>query len=130
MGSIEVTLISGRTAQQGIGLEVGKTSTRYHESASYIELSLEDAEEMGHREDQPVMVSTSHGSVVVTGKLAKGLDPGMAFIPYGLWANQVYGSETGGTGMPSFKGVRATVEPAEGKKVPSLMELVEGLRGG
>ena len=60
---------------------------------------------------------------------AQGLDAGVAFFPYGPWANRLFSSETGGTGMPSFKGVEATVRLAEGMEVPTLRELVEELRG-
>jgi formylmethanofuran dehydrogenase subunit D len=111
MLKIEVTLISGRTSQQGAGLEVGKTSEEYFRSTSYVELNASDAEKLGVGDEQPVGVTT-------------------AFFPYGPWANQVFGTDTVGTGMPSYKGVRATVEPATGKPVPTLTELVERLRGG
>ena len=130
MPKIEVTLISGRTSQQGAGLEVGKTSDEYFRSTSYVELNASDAEKLGVSEGQPVGVTTPHGSVVVSARTSQGLDPGMAFFPYGPWANQVFGTDTGGTGMPSYKGVRATVKPATGKTVPTLTELVERLRGG
>ncbi|UCH57041.1 MAG: tRNA CCA-pyrophosphorylase [Candidatus Bathyarchaeota archaeon] len=125
----KVTLISGRTSQQGVGLEVGKTSDQYFESAALIELSVADAEALGVEEGQPVEVSTAHGSVVVRSRPSKGLDEGMAFFPYGLWANQVFGSKTEGTGMPSYKGIEAAIKTAEDKQVPSLSELVAGLRG-
>lgn len=128
MPKVEVALISGRTSQQGVGLEVGKTSEQYFKSASYIELSTLDTEAMGVQDGQAVRVSTAFGSVVLSAKASKGLEGGMAFLPYGLWANQVFGSETGGTGMPSFKGIRATVEPAGGERVQTLTDLVEELR--
>ena len=130
MPKVDVTLVSGRTSQQGVGLEVGKTSEQYFESASLVELSGADADALGALDGQPVMVSTAHGSVVVSARRSQGLGEGVAFFPYGPWANQVFGSDTGGTGMPSFKGVRATIEPAEGGSVPTLTELVEGLRRG
>ena len=129
MVKIKVTLISGRTSQQGVGLEVGKTSDQYFKSVSYVEVSAEDAEAMGLEDGKPVEIATPHGSVVVTGRISKGLDRGMAFFPYGLWANQVFGSETDGTGMPAYKGVEATLEPVKGE-VPSLAELVRKLREG
>jgi formylmethanofuran dehydrogenase subunit D len=129
MSKITVTLISGRTSQQGVGLEVGKTSDQYFQSASLIEVSAEDAEAMGLEDGKSVVVATPHGSVVVTGRISKGLEGGMAFFPYGIWANQVFGSETGGTGMPAYKGVEATLELADGG-VLSLTELVEKLREG
>lgn len=129
MSKIEVTLISGRTSQQGAGLEVGKTSDEYFRSTSYVELNASDAEKLGVSEGQPVGVTTPHGSIVVSAHTSHGLDQGMAFFPYGPWANQVFGTDTGGTGMPSYKGVRATVEP-KAESVPTLTELVERLRGG
>jgi formylmethanofuran dehydrogenase subunit D len=129
MVKIKVTLISGRTSQQGVGLEVGKTSDQYFKSVSYVDVSAEDAEALGLENGKPVEVATPHGSVVVAGRISKGLDEGMAFFPYGLWANQVFGSETDGTGMPAYKGVVATLEPVKGD-VPSLVELVEKLREG
>jgi formylmethanofuran dehydrogenase subunit D len=129
MVKIKVTLISGRTSQQGVGLEVGKTSDQYFKSVSYVEVSAEDAEAMGLEDGKPVEVATPHGSVVVAGRVSKGLEVGMAFFPYGPWANQVFGSETDGTGMPAYKGVVATLEPVKGE-VPSLVELVEKLREG
>jgi formylmethanofuran dehydrogenase subunit D len=128
MKKIDVTLISGRTSQQGSGLEVGKTSKEYFESTSFIELSSRDAEELGVEDGQTVEVATLHGSVIVTGRVSKQLDGGLAFFPYGLWANQVFGSDTGGTGMPAYKGIEASIQPAEGKKVKSLSELVDSLR--
>lgn len=128
MVKIKVTLISGRTSQQGVGLEVGKTSDQYFKSVSYVEVSAEDAEAMGMEDGNPVEVATPNGSVVVSGRVSKGLEKGMAFFPYGLWANQVFGSETEGTGMPAYKGVEATLELVEAD-VPSLAELVEKLKG-
>ena len=129
MVKITVTLISGRTSQQGVGLEVGKTSDQYFQSTSLVEVSAGDAEAMGLEDGKPVEVATPHGSVVVTGRVSKGLERGMAFFPYGIWSNQVFGSETDGTGMPAYKGVEATLEVSDGG-VLSLAELVEKLREG
>jgi len=130
MRQIEVVLISGRTVEQGASLEIGKTSAQYFESVAVIELSAADADELGLGDGDPVEVSTPHGSVVVGSRRSGGLDRGVSFFPYGPWANQVFGSSTGGTGMPSFKGVRATISSAEGQAIPTLMELVEALRSG
>jgi len=130
MLSIKVTLISGRTSQQGVGLEVGKTSDQYYESVTFIELSSEDADVLGIEDGATVAVSTVHGSVIVRAKRSTGLDKGLAFFPYGPWANQIFGTSTGGTGMPQYKGVEADIEPAGSRAVPSIAELLEGLRGG
>lgn len=129
MPNIKVTLISGRTSQQGVGLEVGKTSDQYCESVSFIELCSEDADALGIEDGATVAVSTVHGSVVVRAKRSTGLDKGLAFFPYGPWANQIFGTGTGGTGMPQYKGVEADIESAGSRAVPSMVELLEGLRG-
>ncbi len=129
MEKIKVIIISGRTSQQGVGLEVGKTSEEYFESVTYIELSAGDAGSLGVGDGDPVKVETVHGSVVVSAKLSERLESGTSFFPYGIWANQVFGSETGGTGMPKFKGVHAEVSASKAG-VPSLMDLVATLKEG
>jgi len=127
---VQVTLISGRTARQGIGLEVGKQSEGYIQSVRTVMLCPEDASALGLAEGQPVKVSTGQGAVVVNWANDKNLGKGMAFFTYGLWANQVYASSTDGTGMPILKGIDATISSAEGEKVLSLGEIVESLKGG
>lgn len=124
---IEVILNSGRTSQQGVSLEVGKTSEEYFKSVSYIELSSVDAEALGIEDGGNVEIETAHGSVVVSAKVSEKLGKGNTFFPYGLWANQVFGSETGGTGMPSFKGIVAKVSASK-NGIPSLAELVARLK--
>ena len=127
MEKINVKIVSGRTSQQGVGLEVGKTSEEYFKSVTYIELSNGDAGSLGVGDGDKVKVETAHGSVVVSAKVSEKLDEGTTFFPYGLWANQVFGSETGGTGMPSFKGIEAKISASK-EKVPSLVDLVERLK--
>lgn len=129
MEKINVKIISGRTSQQGVGLEVGKTSEEYFESVTYIELSTGDAGSLGVGDGDNVKVETAHGSVVVSAKLSDRLESGTSFFPYGLWANQVFGSETGGTGMPRFKGIEAEIS-ASSAGVPSLADLIAKLKEG
>jgi formylmethanofuran dehydrogenase subunit D len=128
VAKLKVTLVSGRTSQQGVGLEEGKTSDNYVKSVNHVQLCPEDAAKMKLKEDGAVSVETRHGSVVVYWRPSKELESGMAFFPYGPWANQVYGYETEGTGMPLFKGIEATMAPAKGK-VKSIEELVKSLGG-
>jgi formylmethanofuran dehydrogenase subunit D len=53
----------------------------------------------------------------------------MVFFPYGPWANQLYASSTDGTGMPMFKGIRATVSASDGR-VLTIQEIVDKVKGG
>lgn len=128
MAKIEVTLISGRTAKQGIGLEEGKPSVNYIDSVRHVQLCPEDAEKLGVHDEDTITVTTAHGSVSVNWISDKNLDAGIVFFPYGPWANQVYSSGTGSTGMPIMKGINASIE--SGGKVASLEEIVETLREG
>jgi formylmethanofuran dehydrogenase subunit D len=123
---LPVTLLTGRTIEQGVGKEHGKASKEYIESVSVCYMDPEDLKKLGIKEKTNVLVSTDHGSVVV--KALKSLripHPEVIFIPYGPWANVVVDPETHGTGMPSFKGILAEVEPAPDKSVFSLKELLE-----
>ena len=128
MTKIDVTLISGRTAKQGIGLEEGKPSDTYIDSVRQVQLCPEDAEKLGLQDKDPITVTTAHGSVSVNWVAEKNLDAGIVFFPYGPWANQVYSSGTQSTGMPIMKGINASIEP--GGKVASLEVIVETLREG
>jgi formylmethanofuran dehydrogenase subunit D len=120
-----VTLITGRTIEQGVGKEHGKASNDYVESVSVCFMDSEDLRKLGLKDKTNVMVSTDYGSVVVKAlKSLRAPHPGVIFVPYGPWANAVVDPETHGIGMPSFKGIRAEVEPARDRPLLSLEELL------
>jgi formylmethanofuran dehydrogenase subunit D len=122
---LRVTLLTGRTIEQGVGKERGKSSKDYVESVSVCYMDPEDLKRLGMKEKNNVKVSTDHGSVVVKAlKSLRAPHPGVIFIPYGPWANVIVNPETHGIGMPSFKGIPAEVEPAPDKPVLSLEELL------
>jgi len=121
-----VTLLTGRTIEQGVGKEHGKNSEEYFESVSVCYVDPEDLKRLGTKEGTNISVSTSHGSIVV--KAAKSLrapHQGVIFIPYGPYANAIVDPETNSIGMPSLKGIPAEVEPAPHKPVLTLKELLK-----
>jgi formylmethanofuran dehydrogenase subunit D len=123
---LQVTLLTGRTIEQGVGKELGKASKEYMESVAVCFMDPEDLEKLGIKEKTNVQVYTDHGSVTV--KALKSLRAphfGVIFIPYGPWANIVVNPETHGIGMPSFKGIPAEVEPAPNLPLLSLEELLK-----
>lgn len=123
---LPVTLLTGRTIEQGVGKERGKTSKEYRESVSVCYVDPEDLKRLGIKEKTNILVSTDFGSVVVkAAKSLRGPHPGVVFIPYGPWANVVVDPETHGIGMPSLKGIQAEVEPAPDKPVLNLEELLK-----
>jgi len=122
---LRVTLLTGRTIEQGVGKECGKASKEYFESVSVCYIDPEDLKRLGIKEKTNVQVSTDYGTVVVTAlKSKRAPHPGVIFIPYGPWANVVVDPETHGIGMPSLKGIPAYVEPAPDKPLMSLQGLL------
>ncbi|MGD8505954.1 MAG: molybdopterin dinucleotide binding domain-containing protein [Candidatus Bathyarchaeota archaeon] len=118
--------MTGRTLRQGQGKEQGKLSELYSKSVAICEMDPDDMKRLGLRESQNVRVATDTGAVVL--KAAKSLrapHPGVIFVPYGPWINVIMNYQTHGTGMPSFKGVEAEVEPAPTEPVLSLPELLK-----
>ena len=125
-----VTLVTGRSLKQGVGLELGKTSEDYFNSVNYVEVNPKDAARFGLKDGAPVSLSTNHGEVILNWRVHEGLPQGLAFVPYGIWANQVLGCDTRCTGTPHFKGVKARINSAEEKHVSNLSEIVAALKEG
>jgi len=125
MPKLKVSLLTGRTIDQGTGKEMGKLSKEYLESVVICQMDPEDMKFLGIKENNNVKVITDFGSVVMKAvKSARAPHPKVAFIPYGPWANIIMNPKTHGTGMPSFKGIPAEIEPALEEKVLTLHDLL------
>ncbi|MCD1294084.1 molybdopterin dinucleotide-binding protein [Methanocella sp. CWC-04] len=125
-GPIELNLITGRTVWQGVAIEGHKHEDTYTKACGIIEMDVSDLKRLRVFPGQTVKVRSDHGEVIVKAvKATQGPHPGLAFIPMGPWANQVIDPKTYSTGMPHFKGVRITVEPAPGEKVLNGIELLQ-----
>ncbi len=126
----EFCLITGRTIKQGITLHDGKTTEVYRNEVGIVYLNGEDMEELGIIEGSSVLLKTDYGQVVV--RAVKGdLPKGMAFMPYGPWANMLTSANTHGTGMPDLKGIKLYIYPAceevwDWKRVLEEVKSVEG----
>ena len=125
MPKVKVTLLTGRTIDQGKGKEMGKLSKEYLESVIICQMDPKDMKSLGIKENTNVKVTTDFGSVVLRAvKSARAPHPKVVFIPYGPWASLIMNPKTHGTGMPSLKGIPAEVESAPNKKVLSLQNLL------
>jgi len=106
-------------------------SPEYFEACSIIELHDDDVKALGLVPNQLVKVTSECGSVIV--KSVRGrqaLYPGLAFIPQGVYANQIVPPRTQATGEPQYSGFPVTVEPApEGERRKSTLELVQSAVG-
>ena len=122
---LKVTLLTGRTIEQGVGKERGKASEDYFESVAVCYVDPEDMKRLGIRGRTNVRVSTDYGSVILKAlKSPRGPHAGVIFIPYGVWANAIASTETDSIGMPSLKGIPAEIEPAADKAVLGLSEFL------
>lgn len=129
MTSLKVVVFSGRTLRQGVGKEAGKTSERYRTSVSICEMHLEDIAALSIKPGENVKVTTAHGSTVLKSASSNQFNRrGMVYIPYGPYASMLFSPDTGGSGMPTFKGVPATVERAVDEPVKRLEEIVADMR--
>ena len=108
--SDQFTLITGRTPEQGEGLHRGKDSEAYRRATALVEMNSEDMARLQIEEGQIVQVRTATGQVEVPARIGT-LSPGLLFMPMGPAANVLVGTDTESTGMPSFKGLIAEVEP-------------------
>jgi formylmethanofuran dehydrogenase subunit D len=123
---LKAILITGRTIDQGVGKEIGKGSQEYFDSSAVCFIDPVDMKRLGLKNGSTVRVTSKYGSVIVkTQKNPFGANPGIVFIPCGLWANAVCGDETFSMGMPLFKGFQVEVEPAPGEPVLSLNDLLK-----
>ena len=123
---LKVTLLTGRTIEQGVGKEKGKSSKEYFEACSICYMDTDDMRKLGLKNNTNILVSTANGSVVLKAvKYPRAATPGLIYIPYGPWANAICSNATTSIGMPSFKGTPAEVEPAPDKIVLSIEELLK-----
>jgi len=126
MPKLRVSLLTGRTIDQGTGKEYGKLTKEYFESVTICQMDPKDMESLGVKENEHIKVTTNFGSVVIKAiPSTKAPHPQIAFIPYGPWANLVMDPQTHGSGMPSLKGISAEITPARDEEVLPLLELLK-----
>src|SRR5271157_5374947 len=105
---LRVILITGRTIEQGVGKEAGKTSQTYIDATTMVYMDAQDMKKLGVKNNTNVQITTPFGSVVLKAvKYPRAATPGLVYIPYGPWANSICSNKTTSQGMPSFKGTPA-----------------------
>lgn len=128
---VELLMTSGRTLNQGRGLEKGKTSQEYMDAVAICEMDAKSMDMLGLESGNLVLVRSDHGETVVKCRLDRNLESGIAFMPYGPYFNALLGADTQESGMPRFKTLRVSVRVAQGRDIPSIRELLDDTsRGG
>jgi formylmethanofuran dehydrogenase subunit D len=122
-------LLTGRTINQGVALEGGKTSRENVRAAALCTFDKEDFKKLDCLVGTPVKVTTDFGEVTVYSTISdEGPHPGIIFIPMGPWANQVVNPDSQSTGTPTFKGMKAKVEVVKNGKVLDAVQLISQLK--
>lgn len=123
---LKVTLVTGRSVLEGSKKGYGKTSDEYFKATSICEMDPGDMKKLNITANQNVRITTSRGSIILRATVStQSPHPGIAYIPYGLWASSVMEPQTDSTGMPHLKGIDAEISPAQNEKVLSYEELVK-----
>ncbi|MCJ7443906.1 MAG: molybdopterin dinucleotide-binding protein [Methanotrichaceae archaeon] len=107
-------MISGRTLAQGAGCE-SKMTQEYFQAVSICSFSEADYKSLVQAEEKNVLIRSRFGQAVLSARMDSGLPEGIIFIPMGPWANVLVGPDTGGCGMPQYKGVEVEVEATASK---------------
>jgi formylmethanofuran dehydrogenase subunit D len=124
-----LTLLTGRTINQGVALEGGKTTKENVRAAAICMFDKEDFKKLDIIPGTPVRVITDYGEVLVYSTISEeGPHPGIIFIPMGPWANQVVNPDTQSCGTPTFKGMKAKVEVIKSGKILNAIELIKTLK--
>ncbi len=130
--SIEnLTLITGRTINQGVALEGGKVTKENVRAAALCAFDPEDFKKLDCLIGTPVKITTDHGEVTVYSTISEeGPHSGIIFVPMGPWANQVVNPDSQSCGTPTYKGMKAKVEAVKNGKVLDALELIKTLMEG
>jgi len=122
-------LLTGRTINQGVALEGGKTTKENVRAAAICTFDKEDFKKLDCLVGTPVKVITDYGEVMVYSTITEeGPHQGIIFIPLGPWANQVVNPDTQSCGTPTYKGMKAKVEVVKNGKVLDALDLIKTLK--
>jgi len=109
----KMTLIGGRSKDQGTSLCAGKLGAEYLDVTTTVEMNVEDMARLGLQPNGRVRLRTAVGETVVRCKSreTKDLPRGLLFIAYGPASSALMAGDTAGTGMPISKNLDVEVEP-------------------
>jgi len=131
MKRLNVYLLTGRTIEQGRAKEYGKLSESYKDSVAVCFIDPSDMKKLKIKDNTHVRLTSDFGSIVLRAlESTRAPHPGVVYVPYGFWVNQIVDPQTHSIGMPSFKGVPITIEPAPDESVPDIQEFLKEKYGG
>ncbi|WP_319377807.1 molybdopterin dinucleotide binding domain-containing protein [uncultured Methanocorpusculum sp.] len=126
MTKLHLNMVTQRAVEEGEAMESGKTTQKYFDVCSLIEMNADDIKEMDINLNTVVKVTSECGEVYVRAVIGRQTcPPGLCHIRQGVWANQVVPPRTQSTGEPQYSGFPVTVEPAPEARIVLAVELIQ-----
>jgi len=110
MHKLRLTLISGRSTKQGVGISAGKELPEYREATGTVELNSSDMQRSGLNAGDVVRIESGFGTVDVPCRRSD-IPEGLAFMAFGSACNRLVGGETYASGMPDSKHLDVEITP-------------------
>ncbi len=117
-----VTIVTHRDIFQNAALESSRFTEEYEKLSAVINIDKQDMDRIGIKDNDTVVVRNSSGKIAV---LAQGSGyeephPGVAYMFNSPWSNALVSSETGGSGVPAFKSIKAVISKAKDEPVTTF----------
>jgi formylmethanofuran dehydrogenase subunit D len=119
---IKVRVITYRDIFQDKAMIENRFGEEYRDRSAVIKLDPADFKQLSIKKGDTVVLKNSFGTIVARAE-ESGYEPshrGIAYMPNSPWSNMLVSDETGGTGVPKFKDISATVTSAKGQKVTEI----------
>lgn len=119
---IKIKIVTYRDIFQDKAMIENRFGEEYRDRSAVVKLDSADFKQLSVKKGDTVILKNSFGTVVVKAEESGYETPhkGVAYMPNSLWSNMLVSDETGGTGVPKFKDISATVTSAKGEKVTEL----------
>lgn len=116
---IKVKVVTYRDIFQDKAMIENRFGEDYRDLSAVIKLDSADFKQLNVKKGDTVILKNSFGTIVVRDEESGYETPhrGIAYMPNSPWSNMLVSDETGGTGVPKFKDISATVTSAKGEKV-------------
>ena len=118
----KVTIVTYRDIFQSAVMEEGRFSEEYLKLSAVIKMDAADIKKLGVKDGDTVIVKNDDEKVVVRVENS-GYDAshqGIAYMPNSPWSNALVSADTGGSGVPQYKKIEATVSSAKGESVTTI----------
>ncbi|MCL7411339.1 MAG: molybdopterin dinucleotide binding domain-containing protein [Methanosarcinaceae archaeon] len=117
----KITIVTYRDIFQSAVMEEGRFSEEYLKLSAVIKMDAADIKKLDVKVGGTVVVKNDSGKVIVRVEIS-GYDShsGIAYMPNSPWSNALVDADTGGSGVPRYKNIEATVSSAKGESITAI----------